>query len=239
MPRPTLQVDTSAPSSTFSLPAYADPSPATSLSVPPAYDTHSPLSSPVNFKKSSDAIPLISSPYSATPQQPDKTINNGPAPSVQLLFSLISRRQFFFFLLPAFISSVVAGGIAPFMTYVVGQSLDAFAQFPLTPNPPQSAKNKLLHEVGLAALQLVGLAAGSLAFSGVTSYLWIRTGEHNAMALRKIVYAAVMGKDMVWFDTKMAAEDNVTSVEDEQGPMGAGGLMTKFSRYAHVRFRLT
>jgi ATP-binding cassette subfamily B (MDR/TAP) protein 1 len=133
-------------------------------------------------------------------------------------------------MLPAFISSLIAGGVAPFMTYVIGKSFDAFAQFPLTPNPPQSAKTALLHGVGIAALQLVGLAFGALALSSITSYLWIWTGEYNVMVLRKKVYAAVTDKDMVWFDTKMGAEGNVTSAEDEQGPMGAGGLMAKFAR---------
>jgi ATP-binding cassette subfamily B (MDR/TAP) protein 1 len=96
-----------------------------------------------------------------------------------------------------------------------------------------------LHGVGLAALELVGLAVGSLALSSITSCLWIWAGEHNAMALRKKVYAAVTDKDMVWFDTKMGAEGNVTSAEDEQGPMGAGGLMAKFARYAYLMFRLS
>lgn len=227
MQRPTaLEVDISAASSTIS------------LEVAPAYD--SPVFfNPVDFKKSTDAISPISSTHSSdveSSHQSDETTtttnNNGPAPSVRLLFSLVSRRHCFLLLLPAFISSVVAGGIAPFMTFVIGQSFDAFASFPLTPNPPQSAKTALLHRMGLAALELVGLAIGSLLLSSVTSCLWIWTGEHNAMSLRKKVYAAVTQKDMVWFDTKMGAEGNVTSAEDEQGPMGAGGLMAKFTRYA-------
>jgi ATP-binding cassette, subfamily B (MDR/TAP), member 1 len=230
MRRPTaLEVDTSAASSTVS------------LEVAPAYDISPVFITPVDFKKSSDAISPISSTHStdvAPSQQPDETTptttNNGPAPSVRLLFSLVSRRHVFLLLLPAFISSAIAGGVAPFMTYVIGQSFDAFASFPLTPNPPQSAKTALLQRMGLAAVELVGLAIGSLVLSSVTSCLWIWTGEHNAMTLRKKVYAAVTQKDMVWFDTKMGAEGNVTSVEDEQGPMGAGGLMAKFTRYARL-----
>jgi ATP-binding cassette subfamily B (MDR/TAP) protein 1 len=50
------------------------------------------------------------------------------------------------------------------------------------------------------------------------------------MALRKLVYNAVTKKYMVWFDTKMGAEGNVQSTEGEQGPLGAGGLMAKFTR---------
>lgn len=173
----------------------------------------------------------ISSPDSSTHSINVPTPEpQGPQPSIRLLFSLISRRQFFILVIPAILSSVISGGIAPFMTYVIGQSFDAFAQFPLTPNPPQAAKDQLLRDVGRAALELVGLAAGALALSSITSSLWIWTGEHNVMALRKRVYEAVTQKEMLWFDTKMGADGTVQSAEDEQGPLGAGGLMAKFTR---------
>ncbi|KAJ7285724.1 P-loop containing nucleoside triphosphate hydrolase protein [Mycena rebaudengoi] len=138
------------------------------------------------------------------------------APSFRLLFSLVSRRHIFLLLIPAILSSLVAGAIAPFMTLVIGQAFDAFAKFPLTPNPPESAKHALLHAMGIAAFQLIGLAAGSVALSSIMSCLWIWTGEHN--------------KDMVWFDTKMGAEGAVHTSDEEHGPLGAGGLMSKFTR---------
>jgi len=53
----------------------------------------------------------------------------------------------------------------------------------------------------------------------------------NVMALRKRAYRAVTQKDMVWFDTKMGAEGTVQSADGEQGPLGAGGLMLKFTRF--------
>jgi ATP-binding cassette, subfamily B (MDR/TAP), member 1 len=103
------------------------------------------------------------------------------------------------------------------MTYVVGQTFNAFAQFPLTPNPPQLAKSTLLHNVGIAALELLGLAFGLFALGSLTSSLWIWTGEMNVMALCKRVYRAITQKDMVWFDTKMGAEGTVQSADGEQG----------------------
>ncbi len=84
--------------------------------------------------------------------------------------------------------------------------------------------------MAVAAFELIGLAVGSVALSSLMSSLWIWTGEHNVMALRKRVYAAVTQKDMVWFDTKMGAEGTIQSAEDDQGPLGAGGLMAKFAR---------
>ncbi|KAF9531038.1 P-loop containing nucleoside triphosphate hydrolase protein [Crepidotus variabilis] len=65
------------------------------------------------------------------------------------------------------------------MNLVVGQAFDAFAKYPLTPNPPQCAKDALLRGVGMAAIELVGLAVGSLALGSLTSGLWIWTGEVN------------------------------------------------------------
>ncbi|THH19333.1 hypothetical protein EW146_g1804 [Bondarzewia mesenterica] len=201
---PALEVDTEAAMST----------------VTPDFSTKFTRTPEFSPESSSQALNLSHSPekdYIA------------PNPSFRLLFSLLSRRDFFLLVLPAIISSVIAGGIAPFMTYVVGQVFNTFAQFPLTSDPPQEAKDALLRGVGLSAIELIGLAVGALALSSLTSSLWIWTGERNTMLLRKKVYQSVTSKDMIWFDTKMGAEDSVQSSEGD-GPVGAGGLMAKFAR---------
>jgi hypothetical protein len=113
------------------------------------------------------------------------------------------------------------------MTYFIGQAFYAFAQFPLTPNPPQSAKITLLHNVGITVLEFLGLAFSSFALGSLTSSLWIWTGGRNIVAIRRGVYRAVTQKDMVWFFTKMG----VKSADGEQGPLGARGLMAKFTRF--------
>ncbi|KAJ7119608.1 P-loop containing nucleoside triphosphate hydrolase protein [Mycena epipterygia] len=149
-----------------------------------------------------------------------------PAPAVSWwpLFSLLSRTQRFLLLLPAIISSVFSGAIAPCMTIVIGHAFDAFSKFTTPPQSPD-AKGLLLHRVGFTALQLIALAIGSFALSSLTSYLWILTGEHNVLALRQRVYASVAAKDMVWFDL----DEKEVGNEDE-GPLGAGGLMAQFTR---------
>ena len=152
-----------------------------------------------------------------------------PQPSIPLLFSLLTRRDFFVLILPAILTSLFAGGVAPFMTYVIGRSFDSFAAFPTGPNPSEEAKHALLRGVGLAAVELVGLAVGALALSSVTSSLWIWTGERNLVAVRKRIYTAVTRKDMIWFDTKMGSDESVQAVEGD-GPIGAGGLMANFAR---------
>jgi hypothetical protein len=187
-----------------------------------AYDLHDHYDSPRSSVYSK--CTAIQPPHIPTVSPPTIT------PSIRLLFSQLNPRHRLFLLLPAVLTSLLSGGIAPFMTFVIGQAFEAFAKFPLTPNPPQSAKDTLLHDVGIAALELLGLAVGSLALGSLTSSLWIWTGERNVMALRKAVYKAVTHKDMVWFDTKMGSEGNVQSADGEHGPLGAGGLMAKFTR---------
>jgi hypothetical protein len=83
-----------------------------------------------------------------------------------------------------------------FMTIVVGQAFNAFAQFPLS-SPSQAEKDVLLHQVGLSCLELIALAIGSVALGSLTSCLRIWVGEINAMSLsRKVVYESVVGKDV-------------------------------------------
>lgn len=171
-----------------------------------------------------------------TPSSPTASVHDIPspplpAPTFKLLFCFLTPRRKLVLLTPAIASSVAAGGIAPFMTYVVGQSFNTFAAFPLTPNPSQEAKDALLHGVGLAALELVALGFGALVMSSVTSSLWIWTGEWNVIGLRRKVYHAVVHNQMEWFDRQMGS-DNPTNVQDMggEGPIGAGGLMAKFAR---------
>lgn len=151
-----------------------------------------------------------------------------PTPSVKLLFSLLSRRDLCLFLLPAFLLSVISGGVAPFMTLVLGNVFEAFAVFCQIASPSPSDRAKLKHDIAISALELLALAAGALALSSLTSFLWILTGERNSMMIRKKVYTSVTKREMTWFDTKMGAEDGTQT--DGDGSTGAGGLMAKFAR---------
>lgn len=189
--------------------------------------TSSPAASTTKLPISADSSTHTISNVSQSPQTPQPS---PPQPSIPLLFSLISRRHFFILVLPALLTSMFAGAIAPFMTLVIGEVFDALSKFPTTPNPSQADKQQLLHDVGMTAVELIALAIGALALSSLTSCLWIWTGERNLLAVRKEVYANVTHKDMVWFDTKMGEENSVQTAEGD-GPVGAGGLMAKFARY--------
>ncbi|KAH8112831.1 P-loop containing nucleoside triphosphate hydrolase protein [Phellopilus nigrolimitatus] len=175
----------------------------------------------VKDSRTTIASPEVGSPASTLQQSLPSSTHTAPVPSIRLLYSLVSRHDALMLLLPAVLTSVIAGGVAPFMTVVVGQVFDAFARFPLS---GASAEDKaaLRSSIGLSAIELVALAVGAIALSSVTSALWISTGERN-------VYEAVSTREMEWFDTKMGAEDAIISTEAE-GPIGAGGLMAKFNR---------
>ena len=62
------------------------------------------------------------------PPQPNAT--QLPAPSICLLFCLIPWHHLFILLVSAILSSIASGGIASFMTIVVGEAFNAFAQSP-------------------------------------------------------------------------------------------------------------
>ena len=165
--------------------------------------------------------------FTSIPHESD--VYTPPTPSVKLLFSLLPRRDLYLILLPAFLLSMVAGIVAPFMTLVLGNVFNIFANFCRIPSPTSSDRANLKHDIAMAALELLALAAGSLALSSLTSFFWILTGERNSLVIRQKVYASVSSREMAWFDTKMGAEDGAeTSAE---GSTGAGGLMAKFARW--------
>ena len=170
---------------------------------------------------------------------PPPTPTRPLTPSIRLLFSLVPRRHFFVLVLPAILSSLASGGIAPFMTIVVGQTFDAFAHFPTSSPITAEAKQTLLRQVGLSCLELIALAVGSIALGSLTSCLWIWVGEMNAMSVRKAVYQSVITKEMFWFDLHLGAGEQAVA-DNANGPLGAGGLMAKFARLVlHSCFSIT
>ena len=148
-----------------------------------------------------------------------------PKPSIPLLYRFCTRRDIIFLVGPAIITSILAGGMAPFMTQVVGQAFDGFSVWAESKASPEDRKEQLLHTVGIASIELIGLAAGQLAFSSLMSSLWIWVGERNVMRLRKRVFDTVTQKSMTWYDLTLGGDS-----EDGQEKTGAGGLMSRFSR---------
>jgi ATP-binding cassette, subfamily B (MDR/TAP), member 1 len=189
--------------------------------------TNTTLDVPISQLPEASSSHLFPNESSASiPHESD--VYSPPKPSVRLLFSLLPRRDLYLCLLPAILLSMVAGVVAPFMTLVLGNVFNTFAKFCRLPSPTSSDRSNLKHDVAIAALELLALAAGSLALSSLTSFLWILTGERNSLMIRRKVYASVSSREMAWFDTKMGAEEGA---QEGDGSTGAGGLMAKFARW--------
>ncbi|KAL0062992.1 ATP-dependent permease [Marasmius tenuissimus] len=138
--------------------------------------------------------------------------------TISQLFHLLSRRYVLILLFPAIFASIVSGGIAPFMTVVVGQVFQSFSIFPLPPATPTSEdKAKLLHDVGISAIYLIGLAVGSVVLSSVTSALWISVGEHNVLSLRQRLFKFLSTRPLSWYDMNL-------------GQNGSAGLVAQFTK---------
>ena len=120
--------------------------------------------------------------------------------------------------------SLIAGGIQPLMTRLIGQAFNSMANFPAS-SPTEADKHHLLRTMAFVSLELVGLAVGSLVLSSVMSGLWFRVGEITVMRVRNKVFQAVVKRDIEWFDAL-----GVSDTEKGSEGIGAGGLMAKFTR---------
>jgi ATP-binding cassette, subfamily B (MDR/TAP), member 1 len=183
----------------------------------------------MTLPEKSTSHPFPNETYASSHHESDAYIP--PTPSVKLLFSLLSRRDLFLILLPAFILSMLAGGVAPFMTLVIGSVFETFSKFSRIQSPTSGDRASFKREITISVIELVALAAGALVLSSLTSFLWILTGERNSLMIRQKVYASVSSRDMAWFDSKMGSEDDTQANGDSTSP---GGLMAKFARQVLV-----
>lgn len=162
----------------------------------------------------------------APPYQP-------PKPSIPLLFSFCSKRDVILVFIPSVFVSIIAGGVAPFMTLVLGQGFDAFSTYAsntLQHGVTEKDKSDLLHGVGIASIELLALAVGAVALSSLMSSMWILVGERNVLGLRRYVYDVVSSKEMEWFDLNMRSDQGSTDDDSSPATSGAAGLMAKFAK---------
>lgn len=212
MGRPNLAVDTSSTQAQVQPRALVAHQSVSSLSSMTQDDD---LTTPTTTKKLSKHVLPPAAPLSAPVDKP-------PKPSLQLLFSLFTRRDLFALVLPAVLASLASASIPPFMSVVIGDAYDVFSAYQSVEDPTPQDNALLLRGIGLAGLEFCAMAGGALVLSGVMSSLWVWVGEKNAMYLRRLVYTSVSDKDMEWYDKN-------TDDKDGKNAVGAGGLMTQFA----------
>jgi hypothetical protein len=162
-------------------------------------------------------------------EQSKAAIREAPNPT---LFSSLSLSQKLKFLIPGILLSGIAGGVVPFMTIVVGQVFNALAVF-TTSDHTDATRKKLLHDVGIAAAELVGLGVGTLLLTFLISSIWIRVGEYNVAAIRRLFYQCISGKEMAWFDMKHAESMDQDEKSGAESVSGAAAFMEAFRRLVH------
>ena len=208
----------------------------------PASETATPATS--SFATSQPALleRQTSHPSPADPKSKEHRIPQQATvrPSVRLLFSQLERRDVILLLLPGIMLSVVCGCLPPLMAKLLGRAFDAFTAY----NPmalsndaiPQQNKDHLMSKILHTVEFLIGLAGLTLFIATVQIALWVCIGERVAKRLRTSVYNAVAAKKMDWFDLGMGIENDDPNAADEhdssqnEGGLGAGGLMAKFAR---------
>ncbi|GAA5909077.1 hypothetical protein JCM6882_001182 [Rhodosporidiobolus microsporus] len=155
-------------------------------------------------------------------------------PSLKLLFSLTTRRTGLTVILPGFSCALASGLIPPFMTQILGDSLQAFtdytmtvSQADLTAEALQAANSTLLHAMQDKAIKFAVIATVVSILNSTATSLWVVHGERVARELRIKVYRGLSVKGMDWFDKGMGGSDDT---EEGEGGDSAAGLMGRFAK---------
>jgi ATP-binding cassette subfamily B (MDR/TAP) protein 1 len=153
-------------------------------------------------------------------------------PRFRRLFSLHTRSDYLLLLAPAVITAIAGGLAQPYMSIVVGEAFQVFADYPLelsTVTVEDVAALSLGIKMTSLKLTLAGLA--TILLNYVRGALWIRHGESMIRRLRQKVFIGVQAKGMEWFDLGMGLDpDEVDEDGEKADNIGAGGLMAKFTK---------
>jgi len=196
----------------------------------------------LRYSKTSSSIspPLSPTPSSTSSSAATSTPNKESdqstiKPSLALLFTLTTRPTFFTIVLPALTLSIAAGLIPPYMTQVLGETLQHFTDYTVaTANPElpsdllSSARSTLLKGVQIEAIKFACLGAAVLIISTANQALWVIHGERVARVLRLKVYEGLHAKGLDWFDKGMGGEKG--EGENEASGDSAAGLMGRFTK---------
>lgn len=160
-----------------------------------------------------------------------------PKGTIRLLFNNCTTQDILFRIIPPVILAAVAALVPMYMTILVGDAFGAFSYFPLdaSQSTPE-LRSKLMSDISHSCLILTLVGLAGWVVNCVMIGLWVRVGELIAHRLRGAVFESVMGRGMEWFDLGMGlkveefAEGKEREGEDAEENVGAGGLMSKFTR---------
>jgi hypothetical protein len=161
-----------------------------------------------------------------------------PKGTIKLLFHNCTTQDILFRVVPAIILAGAAAIVPMYMTILVGDAFGAFSYFPLDYRQSTSEdRANLMASISHSCLILTLVGAAGWVVNCIMIGLWVRVGELIAHRLRSAVFDSVMRRGMEWFDLGMGLKVEEFADKKEAGPgedaeenVGAGGLMSKFTR---------
>lgn len=160
-----------------------------------------------------------------------------PKGTLKLLFHPCTRQDVILRIIPAIILAAGVSIVPMWMTILVGDAFGAFSGYPLDyrlATAEQSAT--MLKDISKACLILTVVGLAGWVGNCTMVWMWVRIGELVTHRLRGVVYQSVMDRGMEWFDMGMGLrledeKDDANGIADDgEENVGAGGLMSKFTR---------
>ncbi|OAV90421.1 hypothetical protein PTTG_07595 [Puccinia triticina 1-1 BBBD Race 1] len=168
--------------------------------------------------------------------------------SLIIIFSFTSKLDYVLLVLPAFLLSVLSGLLPAYMTILVGQAFQLFADYTIaTTGAPDSpaiiaqAKDTLRQKIGEVAIKLVCLGGATFLLSLVTHTLWAINGSKICEKIQAAVYDSVSQRELGWFENGMktryqfsgeesANKDSCPTDDRSATSQSPAGLMARFAR---------
>ncbi|KAH9458339.1 hypothetical protein Pst134EB_010646 [Puccinia striiformis f. sp. tritici] len=168
--------------------------------------------------------------------------------SLIIIFSFTSKLDYVLLVLPAFLLSVLSGLLPAYMTILVGQAFQLFADYTIatiaatgSDSLIEQAKDTLRHEIGEVAIKLVCLGLATFLLSLITHTLWAINGSKICEKIQAAVYDSVSQRELGWFENGMKTRYQFLDEESEDiesRPAGdrfltsqsPAGLMARFAR---------
>ncbi|PLW50024.1 hypothetical protein PCASD_01277 [Puccinia coronata f. sp. avenae] len=168
--------------------------------------------------------------------------------SLIIIFSFTSKLDYVLLVLPAFLLSVLSGLLPAYMTILIGQAFQLFADYTITITGAtdsttiiDQAKDTLRQKIGLVAIKLVSLGCATFLLSLVTHTLWAINGSKICEKIQATVYDSVSQRELGWFENGMKTSYRFLDEESDNNDSGStnersstsqspAGLMARFAR---------
>jgi ATP-binding cassette subfamily B (MDR/TAP) protein 1 len=157
-------------------------------------------------------------------------------PHFRRMLSLSSWQDICLLFIPGVLLAGATALVPPFMSIVIGDTFQVFSKFPImTALATPEQRSALLEGVRYQTIRLSAAGLFAIVANYIKAVVWSWHGEVVAARLREQVYQGVQEKGMDWFDMGMGMRGD----EEGEEAVGAGGLMTKFSKCVTLTYSIS